>query len=104
MRTGHSACYPLAVSRSGARSAAPCRRRRERLHMARKEPSLMSSSRLIRLSGLAALVGYALLAVLGPVDFLVLPADEATSVAATSDAWLATSLLGVIGILFTLVG
>ncbi len=64
----------------------------------------MSSSKLLRWSGLAAMVGYALLAALGPINFLVLPKDVATSVAATSNAWFVTSLLGVIGLLLTLVG
>jgi hypothetical protein len=64
----------------------------------------MSSSILIRWSGLAALVGFLLLAVSGPVNFVVLPKDVATSVAATSNAWFITTLLGVCGILFALVG
>ncbi len=64
----------------------------------------MSSSTLIRWSGLAALVGYALIAVLDPVFFFVFPDDVATSVSAASNAWFVLHLLGIIAVLLGLVG
>ena len=62
----------------------------------------MSSSTLIRWSGLAALVGYALFAVVGFVFFFAFPEDVATSVAATSNAWFVLRLLYVIALLLGL--
>ncbi len=64
----------------------------------------MSSSTLVRWSGLTALVGFAFWAAVGVTNFLVIPKDVATSVAATSNAWFVLFLLVVIGNLLMLGG
>jgi hypothetical protein len=53
----------------------------------------MSSSRLIRLGELAALVGFALLAILEVVYHFAFPNTVARSVRAVSDAWFVVNLL-----------
>lgn len=64
----------------------------------------MSSATLIRWSGLAALVGYALLAVVAVVFVFAFPEDVAPSVAATSNTWLVLHGLFLIAFLLGLVG
>src|SRR5260370_16971296 len=76
----------------------------ESLIISRKEQSLMSSSTLIRWSGLAALVGFALLAVVDLVSVFAFPENVATSVAATSNTWLVLHVLNIIALLLGLVG
>src|SRR6266851_2970101 len=85
-----------------------CSRQKEWRHelfsISRKEQVLMSSSTLVRWSGLTALVGFAFWAAVGVTNFLVIPKDVATSVAATSNAWFVLFLLVVIGNLLMLGG
>ena len=64
----------------------------------------MSSSTLIRWSGLAALVGFALLAVVAVVFVFAFPEDVAPSVAATSNTWFVLHVLILIAYLLCLVG
>jgi hypothetical protein len=64
----------------------------------------MSSSRLIRLGGLAAVVGFAFYTIVAFVLFFSIPEDEALSVASTSTFWLVTHLLWVIAMLLSLLG
>lgn len=64
----------------------------------------MSSSTLIRWSGLAALVGFALLAVVAVVSFFAFPESVATSVAASSNTWFVLHVLKLIALLLGLLG
>jgi hypothetical protein len=64
----------------------------------------MSSSTLLRWSGLVALVSFALLAVVAVVSSFALPEDVAHSVAATSNTWLVLQMLILIAYLLGLVG
>jgi len=64
----------------------------------------MSLSQLIRWSGLAALVGYALYTVVAFVLFFSIPENVALSVAATSTFWFVTHLLWIIALLLGLLG
>src|SRR5215472_1105442 len=64
----------------------------------------MSMSRVMRLSGLAALVGYALYAVVAFVLFFSIPENVALSVASTSTFWFVTHLLWIIAMLLGLLG
>ena len=64
----------------------------------------MSSSRLIRLGGLAAVVGFAVYTIVAFVLLFSIPEDEALSVASTSTFWLVTHLLWVIAMLLGLLG
>jgi hypothetical protein len=64
----------------------------------------MSSSRLIRLGGLAAMVGFALYTVVAFVLFFSMPENEALSVASTSTFWFVTHLLWIIAMLLGLLG
>lgn len=64
----------------------------------------MSSSRLIRLGGLAALVGFALYTIVAFVLFFSIPENEALSVATTSTFWFVTHVFWIIGMLLGLLG
>lgn len=114
IRAEHPADWDMVMNTRGARayiSSAPLLKTEgveaqtsESLIISRKEQSLMSSSTLLRWSGLAALVGYALLAVLDPILSFVFPDDVATSVMAASNAWFVLRLLEIIASLLGLVG
>jgi hypothetical protein len=64
----------------------------------------MSLSTLLRWSGLAALVGNALLAVVSVAFVFAFPEDMAQSVAVTSNTWLVLNVLTLIAYLLCLVG
>jgi hypothetical protein len=64
----------------------------------------MSSSRLIRLGGLAALVGFAVSGALDAIWEFVFPDNVALSVQVASDTWFVVHLLYVIALLIGLVG
>ena len=64
----------------------------------------MSSSRLIRLGGLAAMVGFALFAVVAVAFVFAFPEDVAPSVLAASNTWLALHVLIVVAYLLCLLG
>jgi hypothetical protein len=64
----------------------------------------MSSSRLIRLGGLAALVGFALYTIVAFVLFFSIPENEALSVASTSTFWFVMHVLWIIAMLLGLLG
>src|SRR5258707_2681427 len=64
----------------------------------------MSSSRLIRLSGLAALVGFAVLTVIEIVSVFAFPDTMALSAAAVSNTWFVLHLLLIITMLLGLLG
>jgi hypothetical protein len=64
----------------------------------------MSSSRLMRLSGLAALVGFAVLTVIEIVSVFAFPDTMALSAAAVSNTWFVLHLLLIITMLLGLLG
>src|SRR5262245_11684747 len=64
----------------------------------------MSSSRLIRLGGLAALVGFALFTIVSFVLFFGIPENEALSVASTSTFWFVGHVFWIIAMLLGLLG
>jgi hypothetical protein len=64
----------------------------------------MSSSTLIRWSGLVALVGFPLLAVVSVAFVFAFPEDVVQSVAVTSNTWLVLNVLMLIAYLLCLVG
>src|SRR5215472_11604541 len=76
--------------------------RREHFLMERKEPSLMSLSTLLRWSGLVALVGFPLLAVVSVAFVFAFP--EAQSVTVTSNTWLVLNVLILMAYLLCQVG
>jgi hypothetical protein len=64
----------------------------------------MSSSRLIRLGGLVALVGFVLVFIMETIYFFALSDDVAESVQARSSAFLVIELLYIIALLIALLG
>jgi hypothetical protein len=64
----------------------------------------MSSSRLIRLGGLAALVGFAVMGIIDAVYPFVFPDTVALSVQTVSDVWFVLHLLYIIAQLLALLG
>jgi hypothetical protein len=70
----------------------------------RKEPSAMSSSRLSRLSGLVALVGFALVFIFESIYFFALPDSVAPSVEARSSAFFVIEFLYITALLIALLG
>src|SRR5262249_40063679 len=78
--------------------------KRGKLLMVREKTLAMSSSRLICLGGLAALVGFALYTIVAFVLFFSIPENQALSVASASTFWVVTHLLWIIAMLLGLLG
>src|SRR5689334_18958477 len=74
------------------------------LLIVRKEPLAMSSSRLIRLSGLAALVGFALIPILQVARVIAFPDTLTLSAISVMDTFFVLNLLIVIAMLLGLLG